>query len=162
VARALIVGCGCRGRELGRNLLDAGWAVRGTTRHPARCAEIEAAGIEAAVADPDRTITVLEAIDGVAVLCWLLGSASGSEAALAAIHGPRLARLLDEVVDTPVRGIVYESAGTIAAPHQGAGERTLRTARDRWRIPFELIAADPADHQGWVAAAREAVDRVVG
>ena len=54
MARALIVGCGCRGRALGRALLDAGWQVRGTTRSGDRAAAIEAEGIEAAVADPDR------------------------------------------------------------------------------------------------------------
>ena len=32
MARALIVGCGCRGRELGRELLAEGWQVRGTSR----------------------------------------------------------------------------------------------------------------------------------
>ena len=32
MARALIVGCGCRGRLLGKELLAQGWAVRGTSR----------------------------------------------------------------------------------------------------------------------------------
>ena len=32
VARALIVGCGCRGRMLGQRLVEDGWAVRGTSR----------------------------------------------------------------------------------------------------------------------------------
>jgi nucleoside-diphosphate-sugar epimerase len=161
VARALIVGCGCRGLELARRLLDAGWAVRGTTRDPARCPELGAAGIEPAVADPDRTITVLNQIDGVAVVCWLLGSARGSDEALAAIHGPRLERMLEELVDTPVRGVVYESAGTVAARHREAGERALAAARERWRVPYELIAADPAEHEGWTAAAYAAFDRVL-
>jgi nucleoside-diphosphate-sugar epimerase len=161
VARALIVGCGCRGRELGRNLLDSGWAVRGTTRVEARCAQIESAGIEAMVADPDRAITVLDAIDGVTVLCWLLGSAVGSREALAAIHGPRLERVLEEVVDTPVRGIVYESGGTVAARHREAGERALRAAEERWRIRYELVTSDPSNHRAWTAAARAAVDRLV-
>jgi nucleoside-diphosphate-sugar epimerase len=161
VARALIVGCGCRGRELGRRLLDAGWAVRGTTRDPARLAGIEASGIEAAVADPDRAITVLEQIDGVAVVCWLLGSARGPDQALAAIHGPRLERVLEEIVDTPVRGLVYESAGTVAARHRQAGERALREARERWRIPFERISADPGEHEHWAAAAQVAAERVL-
>jgi nucleoside-diphosphate-sugar epimerase len=161
VARALIVGCGCRGRDLGRRLIDAGWAVRGTTRDPALRPEIEAAGIEAAVADPDRVGTVLDHVGDVAVVCWLLGSARGEEGALAAIHGPRLERVLEEVVDTPVRGIVYEAAGTVGASHREAGEAALRAARERWRIPYELVAADPADHGRWAAAAKAAVERVV-
>ena len=161
MARALIVGCGCRGRDLGRRLIEAGWAVRGTSRDPGRCGQIEAAGIEAAVADPDRALTILEAIEGVAVVCWLLGSAEGDDEALAAIHGPRLERLLEELVDTPVRGVVYESAGAVPARHLGAGEGVLREAWRRWRIPFELISADPGDHRSWGAAAETAVERVV-
>ncbi len=44
----------------------------------------------------------------------LLGSAAGgSEEELAAIHGPRLERLMEHLVETPVRGVVYE--GTEAA-----------------------------------------------
>jgi len=43
MARALVVGCGCRGRELGRELRERGWQVRGTTRGPG-IAEIEDAG----------------------------------------------------------------------------------------------------------------------
>lgn len=161
MARALIVGCGCRGRGLGRSLLESAWAVRGTTRDPARCRGIEAAGIEAMVADPDRAITVLDAIEGVTVVCWLLGSATGNEEALAAIHGPRLERVLEEVVDTPVRGVVYESEGTVPARHREAGEGALRSAAARWRIRFELIDADPADYEAWTTAARAAVERVI-
>jgi uncharacterized protein YbjT (DUF2867 family) len=162
VARALIVGCGCRGRELGRRLLDRGWAVRGTTRDEGRFPPIEAAGIDPALADPDRVITILDGIEGVSVICWLLGSARGADETVAAIHGPRLERLLEELVDTPVRGVVYESVGTIAARHREAGERTLRAAWERWRIPFELISADPGDHDAWATAAQASVDRVLG
>jgi prephenate dehydrogenase len=54
MARALIVGCGCRGRELGMALIERGWVVRGTTRDQAGLAAIEAVGIEPALADPDR------------------------------------------------------------------------------------------------------------
>jgi uncharacterized protein YbjT (DUF2867 family) len=161
VARALIVGCGCRGRELGRRLAGRGCAVRGTTRDEGRFPQIEAAGIEPALADPDRVITILDGIEGVSVVCWLLGSASGADETVAAIHGPRLERLLEELVDTPVRGLVYESVGTIAARHREAGERALRAARERWRIPHELIAADPADPDAWAASAQEAVERIL-
>ena len=77
MARALIVGCGCRGRALGRALLDRGWQVRGTSRDPATAAEIEAAGIEGVQADPDRIGTIVEQLEGVSLIFWLLGSASG-------------------------------------------------------------------------------------
>lgn len=149
MARALIVGCGCRGRELGAALLATGWVVRGTTRDPRSTAAIEAAGIEAVVADPDRIATVLEAIEGVTLIFWLLGSATGEGEAVAAIHGPRLERLLEEIVDTPVRGFVYELTGEITGEHAVTALEALRCAGERWRIPFEVVDADPARFELW-------------
>ena len=49
--------------------------MRGTTRSAERVAELEAAGIEGVVADPDRLGTLLPGIEGVTVVCWLMGSA---------------------------------------------------------------------------------------
>jgi uncharacterized protein YbjT (DUF2867 family) len=138
VARALIVGCGCRGRELGERLLAEGWAVRGTSRHDEGLTAIEAAGIEPAPADPDRPGTILELVNDVAVLVLLLGSARGSEEELAAIHGPRLERLMEHLVETPVRGVVYE--GTMA------GEEVVQAAGRTWRIPVRTISANPSQH----------------
>jgi uncharacterized protein YbjT (DUF2867 family) len=132
VARALIVGCGCRGRELGERLLAGGWAVRGTSRREEGLAAIEAAGIEPALADPERPGTILELVDDVAVLVLLLGSAEGSEEELEAIHGPRLERLMEHLVETPVRGLVYEGTE--------AGGEVVRAAERTWRIPVEIIA----------------------
>lgn len=162
MARALIVGCGCRGRELGRRLAGGGWAVRGTTRDPERAAGIEAAGIEAAVADPDRVGTVLDHVADVAIVCWLLGSARGEPGAVAALHGPRLERLLEELVDTPVRGVAYEAAGTVEAGSLEAGEKALAAARERWRIPYALIRAEPGDPDAWARDAEAAVAGLVG
>ena len=131
MARALIVGCGCRGRELGQRLLAEGWAVRGTSRREEGLAAIEAAGIEPALADPDRVGTVLALVGDVAVLALLLGNIEGSEEERAAIHGPRLERLLEHLVETPVRGILYEGTGT--------GEEVVRAAARTWRIPVEIL-----------------------
>lgn len=131
MARALIVGCGCRGQELGGQLLAGGWAVRGTSRREEGLEAIEAAGIEPALADPDRPGTILELINDVAVLVLLLGNCSGSEEELAAVHGPRLERLLEHLVETPVRGVIYE--GTAA----GAG--AVRAAERTWRIPARTL-----------------------
>ena len=146
MARALIVGCGCRGRELGQRLAGRGWAVRGTTRDPAGVAKIEAAGIEAAIADPNRIGTVLDHVADVAIVCWLLASAEGEPEAVAALNGPRLERLLEELVDTPVRGVASE-----------AGEKALAEANARWRIPYALIRAEPGDHSAWADDAEAAV-----
>ena len=134
MARALIVGCGCRGRALGGRLLAEGWAVRGTSRREERLAPIEAAGIEPALADPDRPGTVLELVDDVTVLVLLFGSATGSEDALAAIHGPRLERLLEHLVETPVRGVVYEGTE--------AGAEIVRAAERTWRIPAQIVSGE--------------------
>jgi nucleoside-diphosphate-sugar epimerase len=161
MARALIVGCGCRGRVLGRALIDAGWQVRGTARSPARLAEIEADGIDAAVADPDRVGTLVDLIDDVTVIFWLLGSATGEEEAVAALHGPRLERMLEEIVDTPVRGFVYEGFGTMRSEVIAGALAALRDARERWRIPFEVVDAVGGDvelwREGMLAAAAELV-----
>jgi uncharacterized protein YbjT (DUF2867 family) len=131
VARALIVGCGCRGRELGAQLLAEGWAVRGTSRQEEGLEAIEAAGIEAALADPDRPGTILELVNDVAVLVLLLGGAEGSPEELEAIHGPRLERLMEHLVETPVRGVVYEGTA--------GGEEIVRAASSTWRIPVRVI-----------------------
>jgi len=139
VARALIVGCGCRGRELGRRLLDAGWAVRGTSRREEGLAAIEAAGIEAALADPERPATVLDLVGDVTTVYWLLGSASGAPEEIAAIHGPRLERLLEHLVETPVRRFVYEAAGTVDRAVLERGAAAVRAAGERWRIPVEIL-----------------------
>jgi uncharacterized protein YbjT (DUF2867 family) len=130
----LIVGCGCRGRELGERLLAEGWAVRGTSRREEGLPAIEAAGIESALADPDRPGTILELVNDVAVLVLLLGNAVGNEEELAAIHGPRLERLMEHLVETPVRGVVYEGTRE--------GEEVVQAASRTWRIPVALAAAE--------------------
>jgi uncharacterized protein YbjT (DUF2867 family) len=155
VARALIVGCGCCGRELGAALQDAGWVVRGTSRSEAGAAAIEAAGIEAQVADPGRIATVLDAIEGVSLIYWMFGTVAEP-----ALHGPRLERLLEEIVDTPVRALVYELNDELEPDAAAAAFGALRSANERWRIPFEVVAAERGTDswlQGMVDAARELV-----
>jgi uncharacterized protein YbjT (DUF2867 family) len=157
MARALIVGCGCRGRGLGERLIGEGWAVRGTSRRQAALAEIEGAGIEASLADPDRPGTLLELVGDVTAVVWLLGSAQEEAERLEAIHGPRLERTLERLVDTPVRGFVYEGAGTAPARLLEQGAAVVRAASRRWRIPVAVIEADPADPDAWTEAASDAV-----
>jgi hypothetical protein len=133
--------------------------VRGTTRVPTGLDAIEAAGIEAIEADPDRLGTLMTQLAGVTVVCWLLGSAEGEN--VAELHGPRLETLLERLVDTPVRGIVYEAAGTVEASLLSGGAAAVKAAAERWRMPAEVVNADPADHAGWVAAMRAAVGRLL-
>jgi uncharacterized protein YbjT (DUF2867 family) len=148
VARALIVGCGCRGRELGARLLEEGWAVRGTSRRQEGLAAIEAAGIEPALADPEQPGTLLDLVADVADVYWLLGSAVGSEENLEAIHGPRLERFLERLVETPVRRFVYEAAGTVDLAILEGGAAAVRTAAERWRIPTEIVR-NPTDESAF-------------
>jgi nucleoside-diphosphate-sugar epimerase len=148
LARALIVGCGCRGRELGAELQRRDWQVRGTSRRPAGLAAIERTGLEAAEADPDRPGTVLELCGDVAVVVWLLGSASGDADAVAAVHGPRLERLLEKLVDSPVRGFTYEAAGSVDREVLDEGRRIVERAGERWRIPVAVLTGS-RDDRGW-------------
>jgi uncharacterized protein YbjT (DUF2867 family) len=139
LARALVVGCGCRGRDLGIALLEQGWAVRGTSRREEGLAAIEAAGIEPALADPERPATVLDLVADVATVYWLLGSATGEPENLEAIHGPRLERLLERLVETPVRRFVYEAYGSVAPEVLAGGTALVERAAETWRIPVEVL-----------------------
>jgi NAD(P)-dependent dehydrogenase (short-subunit alcohol dehydrogenase family) len=154
MARVLIVGCGCRGRALARALVAEGHAVRGTTRDPARRAAIEAAGAEAVTADPDRLGTMMSAIEGVSVVCWLMGTARDADH----LHGPRLDSMLEHIVDTPVRGLVYETGGVDRAEGMAAATRAAAT----YNMPVEPLTTDPARHDAWLRDAAAAVTRVLG
>ena len=162
VARVLIIGCGCRGQALARELRAAGHAVRGTTRDPARAPAIAESGAEPYVGDPDRIATLMEAIAGVTIVCWLMGSATGDPERVAALHDGRLRMLWEKLVDTPVRGVVHESAGTLDPAVLERGRAVAMVAHETWRIPLELLDADPADHERWTAAAAAAVGRLLG
>ena len=142
MARVLIVGCGCRGRSLARALVAGGHAVRGTTRAPAGTAAIAEAGAEPYVGDPDRIGTLMGALAGVTVVCWLLGTVPAPD-----LHDGRLRMLFEKLVDTPVRGVVYERGSP-------AGEAIARDAAERWQIPVEII--EPG------ADAEAAVSRLLG
>jgi uncharacterized protein YbjT (DUF2867 family) len=152
VARILIVGCGCRGRALAAALPDH--AVRGTTRSPERVAELEKAGIEGVVADPDRLATLVPAVAGVTVVCWLMGSAVDSPD----VNGPRLASFAEHLVDTPVRGVVYEAAGPANPSILATGAQIVRDASLTWHIPVQVVTADPAAHEEWLGAMKEAIE----
>ena len=148
MARALICGCGCRGRELGSELAGLGWQVRGTSRSPEGRHAIEAGGPEAAEADPDQPGTLLDQCADVAVVIWLLGSAAGADDSISAIHGPRLERLLEKLVDTPVRGFAYEAVGSVDSEHLAGGREIVQQAGETWRIPVTFLTA-ARDGPGW-------------
>jgi len=141
--------------------LDSGWAVRGTSRRAAGLKAIEAAGIEAAQADPEQPGTLLELVGDVTVVVWLLGSARGEAGLLEAIHGSRLERMLEKLVDTPVRGFVYEGTGEVPASLLGRGAATVRGASETWRVPTAIVEAEPTDPALWTEAVQAAVLNLV-
>jgi len=161
VARVLIVGCGCRGQALARALRAQGHAVRGTTRTEERRAEIEAAGAEVWVGDPDRIATISYALADVTILCWLMGSAQGPDEKISALHGSRLRMLLERSIDTTVRGLLYEAAGSVDSALLAGGAETVRAACSYSEIPHALLDADPAGHEAWLAAALGAIDELL-
>jgi nucleoside-diphosphate-sugar epimerase len=162
VARVLIVGCGCRGQALSRALVADGHAVRGTTRDPGRMEAIRAAGADPYLGDPDRIGTLMDALSAVTIVAWLMGTATGDPERVHALHDGRLRMLWEKLVDTPVRGVVYEAAGSVDPAALIRGEAVARVAHETWRIPLEYIHADPAQDEAWVAAGRTAVDRLLG
>jgi uncharacterized protein YbjT (DUF2867 family) len=157
MARCLIIGCGCRGQALARELVARGHAVRATTRDPGRVDALAATGAEPIVGDPDRVGTLAPAFEHVAAACILLGSATGSPDALAALHGTRLEMLLSRMLDSTVRGIVYESSGTVDTEILAAGAHRVRAFCEDSLIPYALLDGGGA----WPAAGADAVDQVL-
>jgi hypothetical protein len=156
--RALIVGGGCRGLDLARELAADGHAARVVTRTEDGRAAIEAAGAECWIGTPDVVGTLRYALENVTILCWLLGTASGDPEAVAALHGSRLQMMLEKTTDTTVRGVVFEAAGTVPPDVLAAGARQMEHARRTNEIPFALVDADPrGDRAVWLAQAREAI-----
>ena len=100
-------------------------------------------------------------LDHAAVVCLLLGSARGAREQIETLHGPRLEMLLGRLIDTTVRGVVYETQGSVPDGLLAAGAAHIRRTCTGSHIPFELLEASPADHPAWLAAALTAVERLV-
>jgi hypothetical protein len=69
--------------------------------------------------------------------------------------------MLEHLVDTPVRGVVYEAAGSADPELLGAGAAAVRRASATWSIPAEVVDKDPADHDAWLVAMGAAVSRLL-
>jgi len=160
--RVLLIGGGCRGLELTRGLVADGHAVRAVTRTEAGRTAIEAAGGECWIGDPDVVGTLRYALENVTVLVWALGTATGPSDAVAALHGTRLEMMLSKVIDTTVRGIVYEAAGTIDSEDFAKGVAELARACALNEIPYAVVDVDPADRAAWTVAARQAIEQLIG
>jgi len=145
--------------------LADGLEVRGTSRSEESLAPIRATGIEPALADPLWPGTVLDLVGDVAVVLWALGSAhteAGEGGSVEAIHGDRLERLLERLVETPVRGFVYEASGSVDAEVLETGVRAVDAAAARWRIPAETVVADASNPERWVEEMAAAAARLIG
>lgn len=161
MARVLIVGCGCRGRALAQALAGDGHEVRGTSRTEEGRRAIAAAGFGAAAAEPLRLATLMPHLEGIAALCWLMGTAEGEPGEVDALHSTRLTAVLEKLVDTHVRGAVYEAGGTVPTALRAEGARAARAIGARFRMPVEVVDEDPAALAPWLAAMRGAVGRVL-
>lgn len=156
--RVLIVGGGCRGLDLVRNLVAEGHAARCVTRSEAGRDAIEAAGGECWIGTPDVIGTLRYALENVTLLAWLLGTASGDEEKVSALHGSRLRMMLEKTTDTTVRGVIYEAAGTVDEPSLAGGVAEMEFAREKNAIPFALLHADPLGaREIWLAEAEQAI-----
>lgn len=158
MARVLIVGCGCRGQALARELISAGHAVRGTTRSSSHTAAIEATGAEAAIADPDRVATLLPALDRVSIMCLLLGSAGGTPEHLTALHTTRLEMLLQRSIDTTIHGIAYEATGTIDQRTLATGAELTQAMCRHNGIPYRILTPPP---DKWLPATTGAIEQML-
>ena len=136
-----------------------GNAVRGTTRDSARVPAIEQAGAEAIVGDPDRVATVAAAFEHVGAAVILLGSTVGTPDAIEALHSTRLDMLLLRMLDSTIRGIVYESTGTVAQAILDGGAARVRAFCDGSRIPYALLDGGVGE---WPAAGADAVEKLFG
>ena len=157
--RVLIVGGGCRGLDLARELVAEGHAARCVTRTEDGRAAIEAAGGECWIGTPDVIGTLRYALENVTLLFWLLGTASGDEEKVAALHGSRLRMMLEKTTDTTVRGVVYEAAGPVGEPLLSSGGAEMERAREKNAIPFALLNSDTLGaRDAWLAEAQQAIN----
>ncbi len=163
MARILLLGGGCFGRELATRLLADGHAVRITTRSESGRAAIEAIGAECWVGTPQRLATLRGVLEGVAIACWLLARARGTELELRELQRERLEFFLTQMIDSTVRGFVYETgpAPQGSRASLAAGEEIARRLTERNAIPLQLLHADTGDAVGRLAAAHAAVERLL-
>jgi hypothetical protein len=164
VARILLVGGGCRGRVLARELLADGHAVRITTRSERSRGAIEETGAECWVGTPARLATLRGSLDGVAIACWLLARAEGSEQELLELQRERLEFFLTQMIDSTVRGFILELGGgevSVPALALAHAEEVACRLTARNAIPLELLRADAGGQAAWVAEARAAIERLL-
>ena len=168
MARILIVGGGCRGRVLAGELVAAGHAVRVTTRTEEHRAAIEGVGAECWIGTPDLLATMRGALDGVTIACWMLTRVGGPAEQVAALHASRLEFFLHQVIDTTVRGFLYDASPGVVPPEVLAGgRRIVRSLTELNAIPARVVErargeGGDREHAEWIAAAHGAIESLLG
>ena len=157
MARILIIAGGARARALAGGLVADGHAVLITTREESGRAAIEAVGAKCWIGTPDRIATLRYALENVTLACWLLGNACGEAAAVRALHGSRLEFFVSQTIDTTVRGLVYEAAGSVPAQTLAAGRALIGERAAFNAIPLAVLDAYPRDRDRWREQARTAI-----
>src|SRR6476646_1479008 len=116
-------------------MADAGHAMRITTRSEERRSEIGGSGAECWLGTPERLGSLRAALDGVTVACWMLVRATGPPAEVRSLHGSRLELFLRYVIDTTVRGFVYDaSPGVLGEPLLEEGAEVTRSLTAQYAI----------------------------
>jgi hypothetical protein len=162
VARILIIGGGQRGMWLAGKVGEQGHASRILTREQGRRAEIEAVGAQCVIGTPDRLATMVGALDGVTIACWLLGCAGGDEEQVRALHDLRLRSFMVKTIDTTIRGVIYEAAGSVPTDALTAGARIATEVAEANKIPLAVLRSDPAQRERWRSEAQGAVEALLG
>lgn len=161
MARLLIIGGGERGIELARTRIAARDVARIVAVNDNDAAAIEAVGAEPWHGDPSRLATIVGALEGVAVVCWLLADVGATEGG-DALHRDLLESFLSEAVDTTMRGFVYERAGQAGSELLAAGTAIVERVASANAIPIATIDVASDDDAAWLQAAEAAVASLLG
>jgi hypothetical protein len=154
----LVGAASARGLALTRSLVAEDHAVRAVTRTEAHRSVLEDAGAEVWIGTPDRIGSLRYGLENVTILAWCLGNAEGPREAVEPLHGSRLHMMLEKTIDTTVRGVLYERAGSVDPDMLQTGAGVVQLMHEQNEIPIAMLDADPGDAGAWAAAARAAID----
>jgi hypothetical protein len=101
--------------------------------------------------------TLRYALESVTIACWLLGNACGDPEAVRDLHGSRLEFFLSQTIDTTVRGLLYEAAGSVTSQTLAAGREMISARAAFNAIPLRVLDADPRQEDRWSAQASAAL-----
>lgn len=128
----------------------------GAGRAPVASAALANAGyaVRTVEANPMLPGDVFAELENVAVVAWLFGTGDSPHSV---VNGEQLETVLLKVVDTGVRGFVFERAAT------GEINPHVEHARATWHIPIsEIDVADAAGGDDWITALVTAVNDSLG